>query len=401
MFLAGFGFASIALIRELTRELPGATTLDLAEPVIAYSLQPLAVAVGLLALMALAAWVGRRFEWPIARWPSRFGLVILSGTLLFTTLEGHHVLEWPFVVLWALALALHLDTLRREDRANDPVTPKLSRWIHAGTVWLFAAMVADSLQLGIDRAALWQTSWSGVTFLVAVTLILLALTLWAGRAAAETRSNFAWPLDPHARAYWWIAAVPLAILAYFGALATAALAQGITAPLPYIPLLNPVDLSVGLALAALLLWRNMVGGAAHRPPDSLALFSPFAPATATVLGFVAVNAIWLRTAHHWLGVEWSAEALAASPIVQLGLAILWTLMAMALMLFAARRASRVIWILGAALLVLVVAKLLLVDMSSAAGWQRIATFIGVGVLMLVIGYFVPLPPRKAEAEEQQ
>ena len=71
------------------------------------------------------------------------------------------------------------------------------------------------------------------------------------------------------------------------------------------------------------------------------------------------------------------------------------------MLFAARRASRVIWILGAGLLVLVVAKLLLVDMSSAAGWQRIATFIGVGVLMLVIGYFVPLPPRKEEKPEEK
>jgi uncharacterized membrane protein len=231
-----------------------------------------------------------------------------------------------------------------------------------------------------------------------VTLILMALTFWAGRAASETRNNFAWPLDPHARAYWWIAAVPLAVLAYFGAMLTAVVAQGITAPLPYVPLLNPVDLAVGLALAALMLWRRMVGEAAHRPPDSLALFSPFAPAAAALLGFVAVNAIWLRTAHHWLGVDWQIDALGSSPIVQLGLAILWTLMAMALMLLAARRASRVIWILGAALLVLVVAKLLLVDMSSAAGWQRIATFIGVGVLMLVIGYFVPLPPRKEEKQ---
>lgn len=400
-FLGGFIFASIALIREITRELPPVSTLDPPRLVIPFDMHPLAIAIGLLALMAASAWAGRRFDWDVARWPSRLALPLLAGTLLLTVTSGHHVLEWPYVLLWLVTLALHLDILRREDRAKEPIPRGLSRWIHAATVWLFAAMVADSLQLGIDRAALWETSWSGVTFLVAVTLILLALTGWAGRAAGETRSNFAWPLDPHARAYWWIAAVPLAILAYFGALATAAFAQGITAPLPYIPLLNPVDLSVALALAALLLWRRMVGGAAHRPPDSLALFSPFAPGAATLLGFVAVNAIWLRTAHHWLGVDWSAEALAASPVVQLGLAILWTLMAMALMLFATRRASRVIWILGAALLVLVVAKLLLVDMSSAAGWQRIATFIGVGVLMLVIGYFVPLPPRKAGAEEEK
>lgn len=401
LFLGGFGFACLALIRELTRALPGATTLDLPDPVIGYDQQPLAIALGIVALMALAAWAGRRFSWPVARWPARLALPLLAGTLLAYWAGGRHVLLMPDVLLWAAALALHLDTMRREDRAAEPWPRGLARWIHAGTVWLVAAMVADSLQLAIDRAALWDTSWSGVTFLVAVTLILLALTLWAGRAASETRSQFAWPLDPHARAYWWIAAVPLAALAYIGAMLTAAVAQGITAPLPYVPLLNPVDLSVGLALVVLMLWRNMVGGAAHRPPDSLALFSPFAPAAAALLGFVAVNAIWLRTAHHWLGVAWSAEALAASPIVQLGLAILWTLMAMALMLLAARRASRVIWILGAVLLVLVVAKLLLVDMSSAAGWQRIATFIGVGVLMLVIGYFVPLPPRKEEAPQRK
>jgi uncharacterized membrane protein len=35
-------------------------------------------------------------------------------------------------------------------------------------------------------------------------------------------------------------------------------------------------------------------------------------------------------------------------------------------------------------------------MGQAEGWARIVAFIGVGVLMLLIGYFVPLPPRKGE-----
>jgi uncharacterized membrane protein len=71
---------------------------------------------------------------------------------------------------------------------------------------------------------------------------------------------------------------------------------------------------------------------------------------------------------------------------------------MGLMLFAHRRALRVSWLIGAGLLVAVVLKLLLVDMSNAQGWERIVTFIGVGVLMLVIGYFVPLPPRQRRTE---
>ena len=65
---------------------------------------------------------------------------------------------------------------------------------------------------------------------------------------------------------------------------------------------------------------------------------------------------------------------------------------MALMIAAHRRRHRVVWLSGAALLVMVVAKLFLVDLSNSGGWERVVVFIAVGMLMLVIGYFVPLPP---------
>ncbi|MDB5689289.1 MAG: hypothetical protein JWL91_1165, partial [Sphingomonas bacterium] len=58
-----------------------------------------------------------------------------------------------------------------------------------------------------------------------------------------------------------------------------------------------------------------------------------------------------------------------------------------------RRAERTPWLAGAALLALTVLKLLLVDLDAAGGGARIITFIAVGVLMLVVGYAAPLPPR--------
>jgi uncharacterized membrane protein len=188
------------------------------------------------------------------------------------------------------------------------------------------------------------------------------------------------------------------VLAYGGAVVAALFAEGVTDPLPYVALVNPVDLSVALALAALALWRRMLG-TAHDVPDAAAplLGTPGLVAGAA-LAFVAINGLWLRTAHHWLGVDWDTRALAQSPMVQTGLAILWTLIAMGLMVVAQRRALRAMWLTGAGLLVVVVIKLLLVDLSKAQGWERIVTFIGVGVLMLVTGYFVPLPPQKAGEE---
>jgi uncharacterized membrane protein len=63
---------------------------------------------------------------------------------------------------------------------------------------------------------------------------------------------------------------------------------------------------------------------------------------------------------------------------------------------ATRRAARWLWMLGAALMAVVVVKLVLVDLSHLSGIERIVSFIGVGVLMLVIGYFSPVPPRRTE-----
>jgi uncharacterized membrane protein len=61
------------------------------------------------------------------------------------------------------------------------------------------------------------------------------------------------------------------------------------------------------------------------------------------------------------------------------------------------RARRDAWIAGAALLAVVVAKLFLVELADHGSVERIVSFIVVGVLMLVVGYFAPIPPRRADA----
>lgn len=400
LYLAGFAFACIALIREVTRQLPAVTTELGPVPVFPGAMQQLLVALVVTAAMWVSLKAARRFDWAVAGWPALFSLPLLGVTLLVQAAAGNFVLNWPDVLPWLAALALHIDIVRTRDALPASMQGEVHHfaqdWIHAGTVWLLTGVLANSLYLGVDRAGLWNTSWAGVAFLVAATLVLLLLTRIGDAAKAGKVQR--WPLAGRTSAYAWTAAVPLVLLVYGGALVTAVAAEGITAPLPYIPLLNPVDLAVLLALAALALWHRMASAMVPAPDGADMLRGPLAPTLAAILGFAAINAVWLRTAHHWLGVDWSPDALAASGVVQTGISILWTLLAMALMVFAQRRALRPLWLVGAALLALVVAKLLLVDMSSAEGWQRIVTFIAVGILMLVIGYFVPLPPRKEEAK---
>lgn len=401
-FLAGFSFAALALVREITRQLPAATSEDYPTFVFAPHEQLLLIMLALLGAMALADWFGRRKDWAVATWPARLSLPLLWVCFLVSLGLGRHVLYLPDLAGWVLALGGHAWLLKRQDGDTGHGMATIRSTLHAGSVWLVTAMLAESLQLGIDRAQLWDTSWAGVIYLVSATAVLAALTRWAGRAAPLNQTDgLRWPLHPDAAAYWWNAAVPLAVLALAGAAFAALLAEGVTDPLPYLPLLNPVDLSVALALAGLALWRRMVARAAHPPAGAEPLLGEVPVIMAGLLAFGWINAIWLRSTHHWLDIPWTPEDLAANGTVQTGISILWTLLAMALMLYAKRSGARVLWLTGAALLAAVVVKLLLLDMSKVEGLARIIAFMGVGGLMLAIGYFVPLPPRKAENTKEQ
>jgi uncharacterized membrane protein len=112
----------------------------------------------------------------------------------------------------------------------------------------------------------------------------------------------------------------------------------------------------------------------------------------------------VRSLHHYAGTPtWWDGALGAG-LVQTGLSILWTLLALAAMLLGARRVdarhARRVWLAGGGLLAVVVAKLMLVDLSQTSALQRIVSFVGVGLLMLLVGYVAPLPPQRAAVRSE-
>ena len=109
------------------------------------------------------------------------------------------------------------------------------------------------------------------------------------------------------------------------------------------------------------------------------------------LAFGWFNLMLLRTAAQFLGLTYRFEPLYQSQFVQAMLSIVWTLCAFALMRYAARRLSKPLWMIGAALLGVVVLKLFAIDLSNSGSVARIVSFMGVGGLMLLIGYLAPLP----------
>jgi uncharacterized membrane protein len=98
--------------------------------------------------------------------------------------------------------------------------------------------------------------------------------------------------------------------------------------------------------------------------------------------------------HFLAGVHHSFDALFRSEVMQASCSVLWSVTALAAMLAGRHRGSRRAWLAGAGLLGVVVVKLFLIDLEGSGTVARIVSFLGVGLLMLVMGYFCPLPPKE-------
>ena len=167
------------------------------------------------------------------------------------------------------------------------------------------------------------------------------------------------------------------------------------APLPYIPFLNPIDLTQILMLVAIATWSSRV--AKHERGLGDAVPPQVVVPVIAALAFLWINAVVLRTIHFTAGVPYTPHALWQSTLVQATLSLLWSVIALTTMAIAVRRQWRVAWIAGAALLGAVVLKLFFVELAQTGTITRIVSFIGVGLLLLLIGYVAPVPPVRKES----
>ncbi|RKE35888.1 putative membrane protein [Paraburkholderia sp. BL23I1N1] len=164
-----------------------------------------------------------------------------------------------------------------------------------------------------------------------------------------------------------------------------------------LPLLNPLDLVQAVIFALASLWLVRI----HRLGVPVGEYRVPLQVAVGVTGFIWLNAMLLRTLHHWIGVPYQLGEMSHSMLVQASVSVFWTLCALAMMVWATRRASRIFWFIGGGLLAVTVVKLFLFDLSHVTGVERIVSFIGIGVMLLLIGYFSPLPPKAAVLETEQ
>jgi uncharacterized membrane protein len=245
---------------------------------------------------------------------------------------------------------------------------------HALSAIALVAQIAWESSEWVDRVAPHGTVWLACAAVLPLLGFLFLVHAFTGAAR--------WPLVAHRDAYAVGAGGPIAAMAALWFAIATVVSPGTSSPLAYVPLLNPLELTLVLALVALFLWSSRFSG--------LSDTTRFAWLGVGLFGLL--NGAALRTAHQWGGIPWQISSLLASKLLQAGLTLAWAATAVVLMFFATRRALRPLWMTGAGLLGLAIGKLFLIDLGTLSGLPRVIAFLGVGTLLLLIGYLSPLPP---------
>ncbi len=298
----------------------------------------------------------------------------LCATVIFAYADQHlHTwARWPLAGLgaWAVLGLISLSTTR------DAPSPQLGL-SHLGWLWMWTFIFGLTLGQIAHESTLGE-GWRAALTMLPLLVVWLVTVEWPNVISPPLTARFAtW------RSYVTLTQALAAGFAFFISL----FFSGESAPLRWLPILNPIELlQIGL-LAVLARW--LVNGAA---PE---FFSKRRLMLLTVSAFAFITMATLRSVHHFADVPWD-EDLISTMEAQTALSVVWSILGVAGWVLGSKRGNRAVWLTGALLMGVVLVKLLLVDRSHLGSVFGIVSFIAYGLLCTAIGYFAPAPPRSPE-----
>ncbi len=324
-------------------------------------------------------------------WP-RFGMslllqlpamILLLAARFFEMSSYSHIFRGWGGVAWTVAFVVQYRILFL---FAEKWSINRRRIYHVITMWLLLAITCHETAWWIGQVDGLADIWSMVSWAVlpAVSILLLL----------QLSKGLSWPVGKYSSFYLFGGAAGIVFCLCIWIVASISFA-GDPQPLPYIPLLNPLELTALFVIGVLCFWTISVKTREDAPgylPVKQFLW------LLGVLFFLLVNSLAARTVHFYAGIAYRPATLYNSVIFQASIAALWGAGALGITVLATRKENRPLWGAGAVLLVMVVLKLFLVDLSGTGTIARIISFLVVGLLMLIIGYLSPLPPRSVTEE---
>jgi uncharacterized membrane protein len=350
-------------------------------------------AYGFGVVLLLLATLGARLRWPVLRFPAAYMVwgaaplaVLLWGWSIASVMSDGDASPLfylpilnPLDIAQLLALVAVASWLRRLTAMGVKWRYRAVEYAALATIFLwFNALLLRTLHhrfgSAYDIDAVLFSFTNQQVFLLGSSVFAF-LGMWLARRDSLVR-------------LFAVASTPVVIVMWLWTFAANFTQDG--GSWARLPLLNPLDL-VQLAIFALAgFWLLRI----QRLGVPVARYGALLRVLAGITGFVWLNTMLLRTLHHWAGIPYTLDDLSQSTLVQASVSVFWTVCALATMILATRRAARLLWFTGAGLLALTVVKLFLFDLSHLGGIARIVSFIGIGIMLLLIGYFSPLPPKR-------
>ncbi|HDX4515395.1 TPA: DUF2339 domain-containing protein [Escherichia coli] len=340
---------------------------------------------GVLALMAISVWGWRIVSGRLAWWELDVSKWLLWPTMLvmlLSQISQHEIFAagWQNLA-WCLALPAAGALLWRD---AETLPPRLSRLAHLSLFWMILLALAAELFWFAQDLPWGMAAWGSGLMMAAGGLLIFLVHEAVHRQLWPFRS---WPALYASQAMIPVAAVLVVLLVLTN------LQDGVVYRQTWLPLVNPLEEGAAFALLGLIVFYRV---SQRFFPVQISVCRPWPLIALLALSFWWLNGILLR-ALAWYGeVPWSAETLWHSRLIQTCFALFWMLAALVVMLRATRRCSRREWLCGSVLLGIVIVKLMLVDSARGGGLARAVTFIGVAILVLIVGYFSPLPPKAGE-----
>ncbi len=326
--------------------------------------------------------IARRLRWQTALLVSIIFLpaIILAVLFAYIVHPGMHPLANYGYIAWTFTFLGQYRLLYRNQQ--DWQKRVLSDW-HVGTLWVLVFMCSWIAAESVNYLVIGNNIWGNILWglVPAITSILIILH----------HQKLPWPILSYKESYLGTGLVALLFVQGLWLVASCFI-EGRPRPLVYLPIANPLELTQLFILLVLLIWVLQVRK--NRLPQLQAL------QTLTILYFVAGLAfIWLnsvvgRAVHFFYGVRFNVDALFGSAVFQSSISIVWTLTALTITTLATRYAKRRLWFVGAVLIAAVALKLFMVDLKDTGTVARIISFLTVGILLSVIGYLSPLPPKE-------
>ncbi|MBA5637391.1 DUF2339 domain-containing protein [Duganella sp. LX20W] len=354
--------------------------------------------------------LARRFHWTGLHWSTVANWLALAGTTLYLLGVLYLDNRLPPAEVWfayALSLLAGEWLMRAFFDLENTIARQLIKAVNllrAAGPWLMiwpvaATWIARWLQDGNNVEAQlladagWQTSPSWARYIPA--WLMMATLGWL---ITRCRTG-SWPVRPYQQVYRELL-IPLGCAWSVTLIVVWNLTQdGTMAPLPYIPLLNPLDLTSCFAiLLSIHSYRFSKKQAAAENPANAQTSAKMRMAL-YLGGYAWFNLVLLRSASHYSRIPYTWNALFNSNFVQAMLALVWSVTALILMRHAAKHQRRHLWTGGALLLAVVLGKLFLIDLSNVGSIDRIVSFVGVGALMVGVGYLAPYPSERANRAE--